>query len=190
MKANSVLSERNGESLSATKCVIIYEDFAAGVRARHFAEMLGEGLGGACDCDSLWRSELMEFPEIGGAVARDVADSDFVIIALRGDRHLSLGFKRWIESWLTPALDSGFSLIALLDPSQGSSHTVSVRYSLRQMSAAAGVAFFALCPSGHDALPSTTSPDYSEVIERIAPPPRLLASLAIKGATESPTPSE
>jgi hypothetical protein len=175
MKANSVLPQRDGESFpTAIKCVIIYEDFASGVRAKHFAEMLADGLGGTCDCESLWRSELLEFPEIGDGVAREAAASDFVILALRGDRHLSFGFKRWIESWLTPAMDGGLSLIALFDSNRRTSHAASARYSLREMSAMAGVAFFAHCPSGNDVLPPATLPEHAEVAERTSPRPRSL----------------
>lgn len=166
MKANSVLPQRDGQSIpAAIKCVIIYEDFASGARAKHFAEMLCDGLGCACDCDSLWRSELMDFPEIGVGVAQETAASDYVIIALRGDRHLSRGFRRWIESWLTPSLDQRFSLIALFDSTRSASHAASARYSLRELSAAAGVPFFAYCPSGSDVPPTATSLDRTAPVE-------------------------
>jgi hypothetical protein len=102
-------------------------------------------------------------------VAREAAASDFVILALSGDRHLSFGFKRWIESWLTPAMDGSFSLVALFDSDRSTSHAGSARYCLREMSATAGVAFFAHSPSGNDVLPAATSPDRAEVIGRAAP---------------------
>lgn len=171
MKATAVRSEHIADSPpAAIKCVIIYEDFATGVHAKHFAEMLADGLGGACDCESLWRSELMDFPELGDGVARAAAASDFVILALRGDRDLSFGFKRWIQSWLTLTMDRGCSLVTLFDPNRSTPHTASAaRYYLREISATAGVAFFACWASRNDVPPVATLRDATEVPEGIAP---------------------
>src|SRR5687767_14905833 len=123
MKAHSVFAEHNGASLPPTcRCVIVYEDFVSGLSATRFANMLAEALGEACDCSSLWRSELLEFSEIALGAARDAAASDFVIIALRADRPLSRELKGWVESWLTQRLKASFSLIVLFDSPRSTSH--------------------------------------------------------------------
>lgn len=145
MKATAAPSAALADSVSAIKCVIIYEDFATGAHGKHFAEMLAEQLGVSCDCESLWRAELVEFfPEIGDEAAGDAAASDFVILALRGDRDLSFGFKRWIESWLATAVERGCSVIALFDPGMDTQLAeFAARCYLRETCAGAGVAFFA-----------------------------------------------
>ena len=171
MKTTPVVSDLVPDSAPAViKCVIIYEDSATGVHAKHFAEMLADWLCGSCDCESLWRSELLDFPELGDGVAREAAASDFVILGLRGDRALSFGFKRWIQSWLTPTVNRGCSLITLFDPNRSAAPTASgARYFLRDMSATAGIAFFALCPSRNDVPSALALADHAGEIERPAP---------------------
>ena len=176
MKTTPVVSDLVPDSAPAViKCVIIYEDFATGVHAKRFAEMLADGLGRSCDSESLWRSELLDFPGLGDGVARDAAASDFVILALRGDRDLSFGFKRWIQSWLTLAAARGCSLITLFDPNRSTQPTASgARYFLRDMSATAGITFFAYCPCGNDVPSAPALGDHAEVIERPAPRRRIV----------------
>jgi hypothetical protein len=124
---------------------IIYEDRAAGLRAKRFSDLLTE-LSGAADhsTPACWRFELIELPEIADLAARDAAASEFVIFSLRGDTSLSIATRGWIESWLA---DGPASLVALFDPERSRrNQTDGVRYYLRQAAADAGVAFFAHCP--------------------------------------------
>jgi len=129
---------------SGTGIVIIYEDRATGLRAKRFADMLAASLGSECDCGmALWRSELIELPELAHEIARDAAASEFVIVSLRSDTSLSIATKDLLESWLALAAGGPSSLIALFDPVRTLVRFAeSARFYLRQVATDAGVAFF------------------------------------------------
>jgi hypothetical protein len=131
-------------NVSALKVAIIYEDFASGTRAKHFAERLADGF--SCHCplaESLWRSELLESPEIAADAARAAADCDYLIISLRGDRLLPLATRQWIEAQLDGAASPAAGLIILADSFQGKWRVVEgTRHYLRTLCIAKGVPFF------------------------------------------------
>jgi hypothetical protein len=106
--------------LSAINVAIIYEDFASGTRARHFAERLADGLEGYCPLsESLWRSELLEVPAIAAEASRRAANCDYLIISQRGDRLLFPATRRWIEAQLDDPALRCTGLIILSDSSPG-----------------------------------------------------------------------
>ncbi len=105
-----------GVDSTALKIVVIYEDVASGKRAKHFAEELAQRLGSTSPLDeSLWRCDLLEYPEIATEAARAVADADYLIVALHRDRVLPLAAREWIESQLETAAreDTGLSVVLL-----------------------------------------------------------------------------
>ena len=100
---------------TALKVTIIYEDFPSGLRAKHFAELLGECL----DCSSqfsetFWRSDLLACPPVADEAASLAADCDYIIVSLRGDQVVPSAARRWIEAQLDGAAGHGLGLIALV----------------------------------------------------------------------------
>ncbi|MGB8169012.1 MAG: hypothetical protein WCF18_16060 [Chthoniobacteraceae bacterium] len=129
---------------SAIKVAIIYEDFASGTRAKHFAERLAEGLESHCPLsESIWRSELLEYAPLAERAARAAADCDYLIISLRGDRVLPAATQIWIGAQLDGAAARGTALIFLADSYHGKWRVVEgTRRYLRTACEAKGVNFF------------------------------------------------
>jgi hypothetical protein len=79
---------------------IIYEDGAAGKRAKHFYDRVIRELVDECDFSlELWNFQLLAIPEIGNSAAKAVAQADFVILSMRCKARLSAETRDWIESW-------------------------------------------------------------------------------------------
>lgn len=131
------------ETPQQLRFLIVYEDFACGVRAKRFADELSTALGSAIGEPALWRWELLEVPPLSEEALRDAAASDFVILSLRGDRHLSLAQKGWLARCLENAGTRAASLVALFDPTRTQFATMGgTREFLKYQATAVGVSFF------------------------------------------------
>ena len=63
--------------------VIIYEDSAAGKRAKHFYDRVIRTLVDQCDFGlDLWNFQVLGVPEIGKSAAKAAARADFVILSM------------------------------------------------------------------------------------------------------------
>lgn len=61
----------------ASKFFLMYGDRETGVRARHFAEALGAGLGAETGhVLALWRCEMLEFPDLAAKATCEAEGSD------------------------------------------------------------------------------------------------------------------
>lgn len=153
--------------LHEIKVTIIYEDFASGVRAKHFAGLLANGCHCAC-CpgESLWGSDLLEFPSFADLAADEAADSDYLIISVSGD-YVTPATRQWIEAQLDDIARRHAVLIALVtsggkvDGGGGAFHEWraedGARHRLRDLCAEKDVPFF--CHAR--ALPETAAtPDF------------------------------
>jgi hypothetical protein len=140
------------------KPVILYEDFACGIRAKDFAERLADHLACACPLsDRLWRSDLLKCPSVAAEAAASAADSDCLIISTRGDRHLPFPARAWLEGQLQHASRRGAGLIALScshpETRRVLSHTLVY---LRSLCCSQGVSFFAQVTGAANNLPHST----------------------------------
>lgn len=154
---------------SALKIAVIYEDFASGKRAKHFAESLAQRLGSASPpAESLWRSDLLEYPPIAAEAARAAADCDYLILALHAVRALPLAVRIWVENHIEHAARrNGGSIVLLLitgerEDSQGERWRASlgVRHQLRALCAEKDFPFFCHV----SALPT------DEIVANLCPP--------------------
>ena len=173
MNAESISPAGNaGADSPAINVTIIYEDFASGTRAKHFAERLADGLG--CHCplsESIWRSELLECPPLAEQASHAAADCDYLIVSLRGDRVLPAATRNWIEAQLGGAAQRGAGLIVLSDSFHAKWRVVeATRQYLRTVCAAKGVAFFshALTTPAEAAAPNLPDEKASAALD---PPP-------------------
>ncbi|MDR3402334.1 MAG: hypothetical protein P4L99_07530 [Chthoniobacter sp.] len=131
---------------------ILYEDRATGLRAKRFSDMLSASLGDGHPTEpACWRLELTDLPGLASEISDDTAASEFLLLSLRGDSSLSSSTKQWLESLLERAEAGTTSLIALFDPVRSvTPHAESMRCYLRQVTAQAGVTFFAHCSTTLD----------------------------------------
>ena len=137
----------SADDSSALKVAIIYDDFARGARAKHFAEDLARRLGLHCPlAESMWRCDLLEYPQIADDAARAVADSDYLIVALHRERLLPLATREWLGVQIGAAAreDTGLSVVLLNFGGSTSGWRIrgDARPYLRTICAENGVPFF------------------------------------------------
>ena len=125
--------------------VIIYEDSAAGTRAKHFYNRVIRELVDECDFSlELWDFQVLAFPEIGNAAAKAAARADIVILSMHRKAQLSVQTRDWIERWSGLIGDDRTALVALLDQPRMSSGTVaSTLHYLRKIADRKGISFYA-----------------------------------------------
>ena len=69
---------------------IIYEDSAAGKRAKHFYDRVIRELVDECDFSlEFWSLQVLAVPEIGNSAAKAAAQADFVILSMHRKAQLS-----------------------------------------------------------------------------------------------------
>jgi hypothetical protein len=96
--------------------VVIYEDCAAGRRAKHFYDKLINELEEECDFTlELWNFQVLAISEIWHSTVQVAGQADFVILSLCGKAVLPVEITRWIETWSRLGAGSNAALIALVD---------------------------------------------------------------------------
>ena len=96
--------------------VIIYQDIAAGKRAKNFYDRVIRELAHECDFRlELWNFQVLAVPEIGNSAVKVAAQADFVVLSIYRKAQLSAQTRDWIERWLGSITDNKSALIAPLD---------------------------------------------------------------------------
>ena len=96
--------------------VIVYEDFAAGVRAKRILDRLGAALKPAIEINTgLWKFELLDDPQLREHAASEASKADMIVVSARGDSDLPTAVKNWVERWLAQKGGGLAALVALLD---------------------------------------------------------------------------
>jgi hypothetical protein len=100
---------------AAFRVVILYEDFATGLRARKLCDFLVEELGvkGRFQPE-LWRCDVLQHPALQRRGARAVARADLLILSVH--RHLpAVPTGALLDAWLAAKAHRTSSLVALVD---------------------------------------------------------------------------
>jgi hypothetical protein len=123
---------------------IIYEDGAAGKRAKHFYDRVIRELVDECDFSlELWSFQVLAVPEIGNSAAKAAAQADFVILSMNGKAELSAQTRDWIERWSGLITDNKSALVALLDqPGMKRAKVASALYYVRKVADVKGISFY------------------------------------------------
>ena len=144
MKAYPRHSERNGAAtllVPTFKCVVIYEDFAAGERGERFYEKLVAAMDGdRSSTHNLWSFPVLAIAEMRNIAVTAAAAADIVIFALSGRDELPAAVKEWIEMWAWFIEDTHPALVALFESPNGESG--SIRGYLRSVTARKHLDFF------------------------------------------------
>jgi len=99
--------------------VIIYEDRAAGRRAKLFYDNLIHDLEDECDfCLDLWNFQVLAISATWDSAVQAAGQADFVILSLHGKAGLPVEIRELIETWSRLIADSNAGLIALVDKPQ------------------------------------------------------------------------
>jgi len=123
---------------------IIYEDSAAGKRAKHFYDRMIRELVDECDFSlKLWNFQVLAVPEIGNSAAKAAAQADFVILSMHRKAQLSVQTRDWIERWSGLITDNRSALVALLDqPGMKRGTVASTLDYLRKVAERKGISFY------------------------------------------------
>ena len=99
----------------AFRVVILYEDFATGLRARKVGHLLAEALGARGRCEpELWRCDVLQDPTLQRRAAREVARADLLILSVH--RHLpAVPTGALLDAWLAAKARRASHLVALVD---------------------------------------------------------------------------
>jgi hypothetical protein len=105
----------------ALRVVILYEDFATGLRARKFCRLLAQGLGASEACEPalcLW--EVLDEPLLQRRAARAVARADLLVLSVH--RHLpAVPTGALLDAWLAAKARRACYLVAMVDDLGGGS---------------------------------------------------------------------
>ena len=123
---------------------IIYEDSAAGRRAKHFYDKVIRELVDECNFSlELWNFQVLAIPEIGNSAAHVAAQADFVILSMHGKAQLSVQTRDWIERWSGLISDHRSALVAMLDqPGLRRGTAASTLDYLRKVADRKGISFY------------------------------------------------
>ena len=147
MKPSSVTDAYPGTDLEGRpkfKVAIIYEDSAAGKRAKHFYDRVIRELVDECDFRvELWNFQMLTVPEIGDSAAKAAAKADFVILSMHRKAQLSVRTRDWIERWSGLITDNRSALVVLLDrPGMKRGAFASTLDYLRKVADRKGISFY------------------------------------------------
>jgi hypothetical protein len=123
---------------------IIYEDSAAGKRAKHFYDRLIRELVDECDFSlELWNFQVLAVPGIGNSAAKAAAQADLVILSMHRKAQLSVQTRDWIERWSGLITDNKPALVVLLDQRGMKRGTVASTLDyLRKVADRKGISFY------------------------------------------------
>lgn len=163
---------------AAVSSVILYEDRAAGLRAKDFSDALAAQLE-AENITEVWRCDLLDRSGIAISAGYQATRSDFVILSLRGDTNLSPATRCWLESWLQHAGGGSALLIALFDPATSLALQVeSTCACLRQIAIEAGINFNFQAEPAFEAVPGCREdqPNFAPTHSQPQPSAEILAA--------------
>jgi hypothetical protein len=122
------------------KAVLIYEDVAAGVRARWFCQKLVSTLDSRLE-EQMWNFDVLGIREIRNLAASTARKADVVIVSVSGNTELPDTIRDWLDMWLWILEEERPALIALFN-SSASQEIASVSAYLQQLAKRNGIDFF------------------------------------------------
>ena len=122
---------------------IIYEDFASGLRAKRFADLLAERCGTpGASAIAMWRCELLEITDVAAEAAGLAEAWDYLIVSLSANRTFSDAVREWITSRLGGCADGGGVILLATAGMDQNRVAVSVRQGIKSICVERGVPFF------------------------------------------------
>src|SRR5215471_17976129 len=98
------------------KAVLIYENVAAGARARWFLEKLARASGKTLE-EQMWNFDVLGIREVRNGAASAARKADVVAVSASGQREFPGAVRAWLDMWLWLLEDENPALLALLDSS-------------------------------------------------------------------------
>ena len=139
MIARSVQDREVGHN-PVLKAVLIYENFATGVRARGFCERLVRALDHTLE-EQMWSFDVLGIREARNAAARAAIKADVVIVSVLGHTDLPSTIRAWLDMWVWLLDKENPALVALFGSSTPP-NTASIHAYLSAIARSAGIEFF------------------------------------------------
>jgi len=98
------------------KAVLIYENLAAGARARWFLERLARASGKTLE-EQMWNFDVLGIREVRNGAASAARKADVVAVSVSGQQELPGTVRAWFDMWLWLLEDENPALLALFDSS-------------------------------------------------------------------------
>ena len=98
------------------KTVLIYENFAVGVRARRFFEELVRASAKTLE-EQMWNFDVLGIREVRNGAASAARKADVVAVSVSGQLELPGAVRAWLDMWLWLLEDENPVLVALFDSS-------------------------------------------------------------------------
>jgi hypothetical protein len=122
------------------KAVLIYEDIAAGVRARWFCQKLARALDCALE-EKMWNFHVLGIREIRNSSAIAARSADIVVVSVSGHTELPGTIRVWLEMWLLLLRKKKPALVGLFNLSSRQ-RSASFSACLRRVAERGGIDFF------------------------------------------------
>ncbi len=105
----------NGSPPQLLNALLVYEDVTVALRGQEVLRSLARELKPQFELhSSLWKFDLLPYPELVEQATLEALEADVIIIAAHGETDLSPHVTGWIESWLPGKRGRQAALIALL----------------------------------------------------------------------------
>jgi hypothetical protein len=121
------------------KSVLIYENYAVGLRARWFCERLARALDYTLE-EEMWNFDMLRIREDRNAAASAARKADVVGISVSGHAELSGTIRTWLDMWLRILEEENPALVGLFDSSVPR-YIASIRCYLSSIARRAGIEF-------------------------------------------------
>ena len=125
--------------------VIVYEDYATGLRAKRLHDNLCRQLEPECEVNqSMWKFDVLSSPRLGAVAAEEATEADLILVSMHGDGELPREVKDWLETWAAEKTGQNSALVALFDEvEEDESQVDTIQRYLRQIARRGGMSFFA-----------------------------------------------
>ena len=101
----------------ALEVLLVYEDFATALRAKHSLDLLPVPFITEAGLNTkLWRFDLLGEPLFRERAALEAAAADLIIMSLHGRDQLRADAREWLNRWLDQKENRPYALAVLLDP--------------------------------------------------------------------------
>ena len=171
-------SDRKDGANPVLKVVLIYENFAAGVRARSFFEKLASALHRKLE-EEMWNFDALGMREMRNAAASAARKADVVAVSVSGQLELPGTVRAWFDMWLWILEEESPVLLALFDSSR-EPNIVPIHDYLNRFARRAGIEFFV---AHRQVSSSTVVPLIEEGIWHRSAEQAVLSYLKTKGYT-------
>lgn len=109
-------ADRRDEDALSLEVVVIYEDFATGLRAKQLLDQTAEQLPADAELKlHLWRFELLAEPALREEAVKQAVEASLVFVSAHGQAQLPEAVRLWFQEWREQSTNEPCALVVSLD---------------------------------------------------------------------------